>query len=357
MLGEELSNYRGKISHMKQLQKFSRFLSNYTAWVVIAIAAVTYFVPQLMGWVNTSLFSDFVQNKFTTQSLIIGIIMFSMGLTLTSHDFKILAERPFDICIGAAAQYLIMPFSAFFLSKLLHLPNALALGLILVGCCPGGVSSNVMSYLCGGDVAFSVGMTTASTILSPVMTPLMVSLLAGGAVVDIKGFPMFVSIIETVLLPVAVGFFLNYKLGENETFKEFQKLMPGVAVIGLACVVGGVMSSQGDKFFTSGIVVFAAVFLHNFVGYCLGYLAGILTGMSTPKRRTISIEVGMQNAGLATNLATSTAQFASLPQSAIIAAVSCVWHSISGTLIAAFFAHLDKKKAKQAVKETAKANS
>ena len=346
---------------MKTLQKFSRFLSNYTVWVVVAIAAVTYFVPQLMGWVNFSLFSDFVANKFTTQSLIIGIIMFSMVLTLTSQDFKILAQRPFDICIGAAAQYLIMPFSAYFLSKLLHLPDALALGLILVGCCPGGVSSNVMSYLCGGDVAFSVGMTTASTILSPVMTPLMVSLLAGGAVVKIHGFPMFISIIETVLLPVALGFLLNFKFGENKNFQEFQKLMPGVAVLGLACVVGGVMSSQGSKFFASGIVVFAAVFLHNFVGYCLGYLAGILTGMNTPKRRTISIEVGMQNAGLATNLATSTAQFAALPQSAIICAVSCVWHSISGTLIAAFFAHLDKKKGidpiERSNKEAAKANS
>ena len=327
---------------MKTLQKFSRFLSNYTVWVVVAIAAVTYFVPQLMGWVNFSLFSDFVANKFTTQSLIIGIIMFSMGLTLTSQDFKILAQRPFDICIGAAAQYLIMPFSAYFLSKLLHLPDALALGLILVGCCPGGVSSNVMSYLCGGDVAFSVGMTTASTILSPVMTPLMVSLLAGGAVVKIHGFPMFISIIETVLLPVALGFLLNFKFGENKNFQEFQKLMPGVAVLGLACVVGGVMSSQGSKFFASGIVVFAAVFLHNFVGYCLGYLAGM-------------------NAGLATNLATSTAQFAALPQSAIICAVSCVWHSISGTLIAAFFAHLDKKKGidpiERSNKEAAKANS
>ena len=251
-----------------------------------------------------------------------------------------------------------MPFSAYFFSRLLHLSPALSLGLILVGCCPGGVSSNVMSYLCGGDVAFSVGMTTASTILSPVMTPFMVALLAGGATIKIQAFPMFVSIIETVLLPVAVGFFLNYKLGRNKVFQEVQKVMPGVAVLGLAAVVGGVMSSQGKAFITSGVVVFVAVFLHNFVGYCLGYLAGVLTGMSTPKRRTISIEVGMQNAGLATNLATSTAQFATMPQATIIAAVSCVWHSISGTLIAAFFAHLDKaKEARAESKETATAKA
>ncbi len=328
---------------MKALQKFSKLLSDYTSVVVIAIAVITFFVPGLMTWVNHKLFVDMVSNKFTSQSLIIGIIMFSMGLTLTTQDFKILAKRPFDICIGALAQYLIMPFLAFTLTKVLRLPDGIALGLILVGCCPGGVSSNIMSYLCGGDVAFSVGMTTVSTILSPVMTPLMVSLLASGTHISIKGLPMFVSIIETVILPVAVGFFINYMLGKNKTFRELQKIMPGIAVLGLACVVGGVISSQGSKFFTSGVVVFVAVLLHNGLGYLLGYGAGKLTGMNVAKKRTISIEVGMQNAGLATNLATTTAQFASTPESAIICAVSCVWHSISGTLLAGFFASRDKK--------------
>ena len=139
---------------MKALQKFSKFLSDYTSVVVIAIAIVTFIVPGMMGWVNHQLFTDPVSNKFTCQSIIIGIIMFSMGLTLTTEDFKILAQRPFDICVGALAQYLIMPFLAFALTKALHLPDGIALGLILVGCCPGGVSSNIMSYLCGGDVAF-----------------------------------------------------------------------------------------------------------------------------------------------------------------------------------------------------------
>ena len=298
---------------MKQLQKFSKFLSDYTSIVVIAIAVITFFLPSLMGWVNFQLFTDPVANKFTSQSIIIGVI-----------------------------------------TKLLHLPTGIALGLILVGCCPGGVSSNIMSYLCGGDVAFSVGMTTVSTILSPVMTPLMVSLLASGAKITIHGLPMFVSIIETVIVPVAIGFVLNYALGKNKTFKELQKVMPGVAVLGLACVVGGVISSQGSKFFQSGAVIFIAVLLHNGLGYFLGYCAGRLTGMNTAKKRTISIEVGMQNAGLATNLATTTAQFASTPESAIICAVSCVWHSISGTLLAGLFAQYDKMKATHKKTATAK---
>lgn len=333
---------------MKLLQKGSKFLSDYTSLVVIAIAVVTFFVPAMMGWVNYQLFTDMVGNKFTSQSLIIGVIMFSMGLTLTTKDFKILAQRPLDICIGAAAQYLIMPFLAWGISQALQLPDAIALGLILVGCCPGGVSSNIMSYLCGGDVAFSVGMTTVSTLLSPVMTPLMVAFLASGTKITIEGLPMFVSIVETVILPIAVGFFLNYVWGKKKAFQELQKVMPGIAVLGLACVVGGVISSQGANFFTSGVVIFVAVLLHNGLGYLLGYGAGKMTGMNTAKKRTISIEVGMQNAGLATNLATTTAQFASAPQSAVICAVSCVWHSISGTLIAGFFAGFDRKQEKKA---------
>ena len=128
---------------MKSLQKASKFLSDYTSIVVIAIAVLTFFVRHMMGWVNFQLFTDPVSNKFTSQSIIIGVIMFSMGLTLTTEDFRILAQRPFDICVGAIAQYLIMPFLALGISRALHLPNGIALGLILVGCCPGGVSSNI----------------------------------------------------------------------------------------------------------------------------------------------------------------------------------------------------------------------
>ncbi len=336
---------------MKSLQKASKFLSDYTSVVVILIAVVTFFVPGMMGWVNYQLFTDPVANKFTSQSIIIGVIMFSMGLTLTTKDFQILAQRPFDICIGAVAQYFIMPFLAFTLSKVLRLPDGIALGLILVGCCPGGVSSNIMSYLCGGDVAFSVGMTTVSTILSPVMTPLMVSLLARGTKITIHGLPMLVSILETVIVPVAFGFVLNFLLGKKKAFQEAQKVMPGIAVLGLACVVGGVISSQGSRFFQSGLVIFVAVLLHNGLGYLLGYGAGKLTGMNKAKKRTISIEVGMQNAGLATNLATTTAQFANTPESAVICAVSCVWHSISGTLLAGMFAMRDKMQENKAARK------
>ena len=316
----------------KVIKAFCCLLSNYASPFVIASAIVAFFVPVAFGWVHGNV-----------SSIILGVIMLSMGLTISTDDVRNLMKQPLHILLGAVAQYTIMPFVAFGLSKVFGLEPYLAVGIILVGCCPGGVSSNVMSYLCHGDVAFSVGMTTASTILAPVMTPLLVSLLASGATVHIKAFPMFVSIIETVILPVAVGFTLNALLGKNKRFQEFQKLMPAIAVLGLAFVVGGVVNSQGASFFTSGLVIFLAVFLHNGLGYLLGYVVGIFTKMNKAKRRTISIEVGMQNAGMATNLATTTAQFAAMPNAAIIAAVSCVWHSISGTILAGFFAWLDKK--------------
>ena len=157
---------------------------------------------------------------------------------------------------------------------------------------------------------------------------------------------MFVSIIETVILPIAVGFFLNYLWGKKKTFQNLQKIMPGVAVLGLACVVGGVISSQGANFFTSGVVIFAAVLLHNGLGYLLGYGAGKLTGMNTAKKRTISIEVGMQNGRSCHKPCNYNRPVCQCAQSAVICAVSCVWHSISGTLIAGFFASLDKKREK-----------
>ena len=149
-------------------QKISRWLAANASLTVIAVAVFTFFVPDAFNWVRGN-----------TQTVILGIIMLTMGLTLTTQDFRILAHRPWDIFIGACAQFIIMPCVAYLLVHVFRLEPALALGILLVGCCPGGVSSNIMSYLCHGDVAFSVGMTCASTLLAPVMTPLLMELTAG----------------------------------------------------------------------------------------------------------------------------------------------------------------------------------
>lgn len=320
---------------MKLLKKVSGFLSTKTSIFVIVVAIIAFIFPDLFSWV-----------KGTKQSIVLGIIMLGMGMTLTTKDFKVLAERPLDIFIGAVAQYTVMPLVAFSVSKVLNLPSGIAVGLILVGCCPGGVSSNIMSFLCKGDVAFSVGMTTASTLLAPILTPFLVLNLAG-AEIEVAAFGMFKSILIVTIMPIVVGFLLNLVFDKKEKFKEVKDIMPGVSVVGLALIVGGVIALQGSNFVKSGLLIFVAVFLHNTIGYILGYGVGVLTKMSMPKKRTISIEVGMQNAGLATNLA--SAHFSALPEAAIASAVSCVWHSITGTLLAGLFIQRDVMREKRKV--------
>lgn len=318
------------------LQNISRWLAANASLTVIAVAVLTFFVPDLFGWVRGN-----------TQTVILGIIMLTMGLTLTTQDFRILARRPFDIFIGACAQFLIMPCVAYLLVHVFRLEPALALGILLVGCCPGGVSSNIMSFLCHGDVAFSVGMTCASTLLAPVMTPLLMQLTAG-EIIEIDTMGMFLNILIVTIIPVSIGCFLNYTYSKRDSFPVIQSIMPGLSVTCLACIVGGVVSTVHDDLVARGLVLFlwtfAVVFCHNTLGYLLGWTAGRLSGFTTAKKRTISIEVGMQNAGLATVLA--GAFFSAQPLAVLPCAISCVWHSISGTIVAGLFAKYDKRRQK-----------
>ena len=317
---------------IRHLQSLSRQLAQHASLFVTAIAILTFFVPDLFLWV-----------RGTTQTVILGIIMLTMGLTLTTQDFRILAKRPLDILIGACAQFFIMPCVAYLLVRIFHLEPALALGILLVGCCPGGVSSNIMSYLCHGDVAFSVGMTCTSTLLAPVMTPLLMQLTAG-EIIEIDAIGMFLNILIVTIIPVGIGCFLNYTYSKRECFPTIQSLMPGLSVTCLACIVGGVISTVHDALVARGLMLFlwtfAVVLCHNTLGYILGYTAGRLAHFNTAKKRTISIEVGMQNAGLATVLAGTF--FAAQPLSVLPCAISCAWHSISGTILAGLFLRQDK---------------
>ena len=276
--------------------------------------------------------------------------MLTMGLTLTMQDMRVLAARPWDILIGTCAQFSLMPLIAWTLTVGVSyigitVPKPVSVGIILVGCCPGGVSSNIMSFLCRGDVAFSVGMTTASTLLAPIMTPLLVLWLAGEQV-EVDALGMFLNILIVTLLPVTLGFLANLFWGKDESFKKAQAVMPAFSVLGLACIVGGVIAGVHDKLLSEGIgfflTVFAVVLCHNSLGYLTGYSAGKLFHFSKAKNRTISIEVGMQNAGLATVLASNFFAI-TCPLAVIPAAVSCAWHSISGTILASWFRSRDEK--------------
>ena len=312
---------------LKLLQSLSQAMAKHASFFVIAIAVITFFFPNLFSWV-----------RGTTQTVILGIIMLTMGLTLTTDDFRILARRPLDVFIGMLAQFIVMPCVAWILVKVFNLEPALAVGIMLVGCCPGGVSSNIMSYLCNGDVAFSVGMTCASTLMAPVMTPMLMQLMAG-QIIQIDTIGMFVNILIVTVIPVGIGCLLNYLYSKKESFPTVQSLMPGLSVTCLACIVGGVISTVHDDLvargFTLFIWTFAVVFCHNSLGYLFGYVAGILARFSLAKKKTISIEVGMQNAGLATVLASTF--FAAQPLTVLPCAISCAWHSISGTILAGLF--------------------
>lgn len=319
---------------IKAMLQASRWLANYTSVFIIGIAIIAFIAPHVFDWV-----------RGTTQTVILGIIMLTMGLTLTTDDFKILARRPLDILIGAAAQFIIMPGVAYTLVHVFHLDAPLAIGIMLVGCCPGGVSSNIMSYLCHGDVAFSVGMTCTSTLLAPVMTPALMKLLAG-QIVKIDAVGMFANILIVTILPVAAGCALNYIYSKKPSFPTIQNLMPGLSVICLAAIVGGVISTVHDDLMERGFILFvwtfAVVFCHNTLGYLLGWFAGVLARFNVAKKRTVSIEVGMQNAGLATVLAGNF--FASQPLAVLPCAISCVWHSISGTILAGLYLSYDRRK-------------
>lgn len=323
----------------KALLKASQWLGTYTSYFIIAIAVITFFAPDLFAWV-----------KGNVQSCILGFIMLTMGLTLTMQDMRILASRPLDILIGTCAQFSLMPLIAWMLTVGvgyfgIEVPKPIIVGIILVGCCPGGVSSNIMSYLCKGDVAFSVGMTTASTLLAPIVTPLLVLFLAGEKV-EVDAWGMFCNIMIVTLLPVTVGFVSNLFWGKNESFKKAQSVMPAFSVLGLACIVGGVVAAVHDKLLMQGVTffffVFVVVLCHNTLGYFFGYTVGRIFHFSKAKNRTVSIEVGMQNAGLATVLS-STFFAASCPLAVIPCAVSCAWHSISGTILASWFAARDRR--------------
>ena len=303
---------------MKFLEKLSDFVGKYMAAFVILVAALALFVPNSVSWIKTSYVNT-----------LLGIVMFGMGLTLKLEDFKIVFSRPKDVIIGCIAQFTIMPLLAFLLTKIFNLPVELAVGVILVGTCPGGTSSNVMTYLSKGDVALSVGMTGVSTILAPFLTPALTYLLAGQSV-DVNMMSMFLSIIKVVILPIALGFVINKFFGKATA--KAVKVLPLVSVCAIVAIVAAVVSANSAKIMTCGLLIVAVVMCHNVCGYLLGFGIGKMLKLDMSKCKAISIEVGMQNSGLATSLA--TVHFAQYPLATIPGAVFSVWHNISGAIIA-----------------------
>ena len=263
----------------------------------------------------------------------LGLIMFGMGMTLSPQDFRIVFSRPKDVIIGCAAQFTVMPLLAWVLSWLFDLPPELALGVILVGCCPGGTASNVITYLAKGDLALSVGMTATSTVLAPLMTPLLTWLMAG-KFVDVDTVAMLMSIVYVVIGPIAAGFLIQRYMPRFTRWAV--AYLPAFSSLMIALLVAIIVGHNAGQLLKGGMVVVLVVILHNIGGFTLGYVLGRLLGLSDDKRKAISIEVGMQNSGLASSLA--TIHFAAYPMAVVPGAIFSVWHNVCGAFVAKLFA-------------------
>ncbi len=301
------------------MEKLSTFVSRHMALLVVIFAAVALIVPDAFKWAAPQI------------TLLLGVVMFGMGMTLRLDDFREIFTRPRDVFIGVLAQFTIMPLVAWALATLFGLPPELAAGVILVGTCPGGTASNVMTYLAKGDLALSVSMTMTTTLLAPFVTPLLTLWLAG-AWIEVSLSAMMLSIVQVVIAPIFLGIIVNHLFGE--VVKRVVKLLPLVSIAAILLILGGVVGVNAARILDTGLLVMLVVVLHNLCGYGLGYCAAKLCKMNVAKAKAVSIEVGMQNSGLAVSLA--MVHFGAA--AAIPGALFSVWHNISGSIAANFLA-------------------
>ena len=323
------------------MKRISEVIGKYMAWIVLIIAALALFAPGTCLWIQTGWIN-----------YLLMIVMFGMGLTMKLSDFAVVFARPRDVIIGCLAQFIVMPLLAFSLGKVFGLSNELLVGVVLVGTCPGGTSSNVITYLSKGDTALSVGMTSINTLLAPFLTPALTYLylrttvsvdvksmfvsiiqvviipIGLGLSVDVKS--MFVSIIQVVIIPIGLGLMINKLFGRYT--QKISDVLPTVSVTAICLIVAAVVSHNSGKILSTGLVIFAVVILHNLLGYLCGYLIGVLFKMDLPRKKAVAIEIGMQNSGLATTLAGSA--FPNLAMATVPGAIFSVWHNISGAILA-----------------------
>lgn len=312
---------------MNALIRFSTFIGNtFAVWVII-FAVLAFAVPDGFSWIAPYI------------NLLLGIIMFGMGLTLKLGDFKQVLIAPKEVITLAVAQYTIMPLIAVGLVYVFQLPPEIAIGVILVGCSPGGTSSNVMTFLAKGNMALSVTATSVTTLLAPIVTPALTLLLAS-AWLPVSFSAMFFSIIQIVLVPIALGIIVQYLLGTK--VDKAVGILPLISVIGIIGVLTAVVANNVENIIASGLLIFGVVILHNLLGYLVGFLLGKVLRFDLRDTKTLSIEVGMQNSGLAATLAAT--HFS--PIAAVPGALFSVWHNISGSLVANWLSKLDNRKNK-----------
>ncbi len=302
---------------MKKIGRLSAFLSQNIGIIIILFSVIAFFWNDGFAWTT----------NYT--SAFLGAAMFGMGLTIKMGDFRVVLTHPKEILTGCIAQYTVMPLAAWALAVCFQLPEDLALGVILVGCCPGGTASNVITYIADGDVALSVGMTIISTLIAPLMTPVLVYILAG-AWVEVSLLAMVSSVVKVVLIPVLLGILIRSLWGRQ--IQKISEVLPLISVVAIVMIISGIVAVNSEKIISCGILVLGVVALHNLIGMGIGLLIARLSKTEYKKATAIAIEVGMQNSGLAVSLA--TANFAANPLATLPGAIFSVWHNISGSIFA-----------------------
>lgn len=297
------------------------FVIKYMAVIVLVIALMALFMPKTAMWIETSWIN-----------YLLMMVMFGMGLTLKPESFILVFKRPKDILCGVFAQYTIMPLLALCLSRLFGLDAALTAGVILVGTCPGGTASNVITYFAKGDIALSVTMTSVNTLLSPILTPLITYLLLK-TTVDVNMTSMLIAIVNVILIPIVLGFVINRFFARIT--QKLVDLLPVVSVAAICMIVATVVAHNAEKIYTCGFLVLSVVVLHNLLGYLCGFTLGKMLKMNPQKIKAFSVEIGMQNSGLATGLAETA--FPTLSMATVPGAVFSVWHNISGAILAEIY--------------------
>lgn len=309
------------------MKKICDFISRWMGALVLLTAVFALLFPEVFGALKPTLINP-----------LLGVVMFGMGLTLKLEDFKVVFSRPKDVIIGCQAQFIVMPLLAWLLARGFSLSDELALGVVLVGCCPGGTASNVITYLAKGDLALSVGMTGVSTLLAPLLTPFLTWLLVGQHV-NVDMVSMFLSILWVVILPIVAGLLFRSLLPKfTESAVAY---LPALSSLAIAFIVAIVVSANSAKLMVGGWLIILVVMLHNLCGLLLGYGVARMLGLELKKRVAISIEVGMQNSGLASSLA--TLHFAAYPMATIPGALFSVWHNISGAVMAKVYSAVQQR--------------
>ena len=306
---------------MSTFLRFTQFIQKTFALWVVLFAGIALIVPEAFVWLKAYII------------WMLGIIMFGMGMTMTVDDFKGVLHSPKAVVIGVVAQFMLMPGLAYLLCQLFQLPPEIAIGVILVGCCPGGTASNVITYMAKGNTALSVACTSVSTILAPILTPAVFYLLASQWI-EINAMSMLGSILQVVLFPIILGLIVRSVL--KQKVETYIQVMPLISVLAIVAIVAAIIAGSKTQILESGLLILAVVALHNGLGYLLGFGASRLFKLPYADSKAIAIEVGMQNSGLGVALA--AVHFAASPITAVPSAIFSLWHNISGPALATYWA-------------------